>query len=218
MLLHRPLVDNLHGIGERLGIDAGDRLWLVISLFWGLGCSNALFAAFTHGAAIVLQESFEPAEALRIMEAERCTVFYGTGNIVQALMEHPDFPTSDLSALRRGATIGTPDQMRRVIRDFLPLACQIFGLTETYGNCAVGEWRDHDEVRATSVGRVLPGSFFRVVDQESGVAMAAGTGELRIKRHVTPATTTTPRARPRHSTWTAGSGPAISARSTPRAA
>ena len=186
MLLQRPLIENLYGIGARLGIDETDRLWLVISLFWGLGCSNALFAAFTHGACVVLQESFEPAAALRIMEAERCTVFYGTGNIVQALLEHPDFAARDLSALRKGATIGTPDQMRRVMRDLLPQACQIFGLTETYGNCAVGDWRDPDEVRATAVGRVLPGSAFRIVDVETGDVRESGTGELRVKGHVTP--------------------------------
>lgn len=187
MLLQRPLIENLHGIGERLGIEAGDRLWLVISLFWGLGCSNALFAALTHGACVVLQESFEPTEALRLMEAERCTVFYGTGNIVQALLDHPDFARRDLSALRKGATIGNPGHMRRIMRDFLPMACQIYGLTETYGNCAIGDWRDPDEVRATSIGRVLPGTRFRLVDPDTGAVLpGAGTGELRVKGHVTP--------------------------------
>jgi fatty-acyl-CoA synthase len=38
---------------------AGDRLWLAVSLFWGLGCVNALMNLLTHGGCVVLQESFD---------------------------------------------------------------------------------------------------------------------------------------------------------------
>ncbi|MBS0638303.1 MAG: AMP-binding protein [Acetobacteraceae bacterium] len=187
MILHRPLIENLYNIGERLGIDDTDRLWLAISLFWGLGCENALFAALTHGACVVLQESFDAAEALHIMEKERCSVLYATPNMVQALLDHPDFARRDINAMRKGATIGTPEQMLRVMRDLLPNACQIFGLTETYGNCAVTDWRDPDELRARTTGRVLPGTQFRIVDPETGAVLPPETtGELRVKGYVTP--------------------------------
>ncbi len=187
MLLHRGLVENLWGIGERLGLDEDDRVWLAVSLFWGLGCANALFAAFTHGACVVLQESFDPDEALRIMESRRCTVLYGTPNMIHALLEHPDFARRDLKSLRKGATIGTPEQMRRVMRDLLPMVCQIYGLTETYGNCAVTDWREPDALRAATAGRALPGNSFRVVDPETGAVLPPGTtGELRVKGYVTP--------------------------------
>ena len=77
-------------IGERMHVTEHDRLWLAVSLFWGLGCENALFNLLTHGGCVVLQESFEAGEALRIVDAERCTLFYGTPNMAQALSEHPD--------------------------------------------------------------------------------------------------------------------------------
>jgi len=187
MVLHRGLIENLFNIGERLGIDENDRLWLAISLFWGLGCENALFATLTHGGCVVLQESFDAGEALRIIEKERCTVLYGMPNMVQALIGHPDFPRRDISSLRKGATIGTPEQMLGVMRDLLPHACQIFGLTETYGNCAVGDWRDPDDVRARNAGRVMPGTQFRIVDPATEEILPPGsTGELRVKGYVTP--------------------------------
>lgn len=187
MLLHSPLVANLWNIGERLGIDETDRLWLAVSLFWGLGCANALFAALTHGACVVLQESFDPGEALRLIETQRCSVLYGTPNMVQALLDHPDFATRDVTSLRKGATIGTPAQMRRVMHDLVPQACQIFGLTETYGNCAVGDWREPDDVRAAAVGCALPGTEFRIVDPDTGTTLPPdSTGELRVKGYVTP--------------------------------
>jgi fatty-acyl-CoA synthase len=187
-LQHRGLIENMWGIGERLGLDDTDRLWLAISLFWGLGCENALFAAMTHGTCVVLQEAFEAGEALRLIEAHRCTVLYGTPNMVQALMEHADFRRRDISSLRKGATIGTPEQMRRVMRDLLPGACQIYGLTETYGNCAVTDWRQSETVRATTVGRPLPGTEIRIVDVVTGETVSNGTtGEIRVKGFVTAA-------------------------------
>jgi len=42
-----------------------DRLWLAVSLFWGLGCENALFNLLTHGGCVVLQEHFDADLVLR---------------------------------------------------------------------------------------------------------------------------------------------------------
>jgi len=140
----------------------------------------------THATCVVLQEAFEPGEALRLIAAERCTVLYGTPNMVQALLENPDHARTDLSSMRKGATIGTPEQMRRVMRDLVPNACQIYGLTESYGNCAVGDWRQPAEVRATTVGRALPNTDIRIVDLASGAVLPAGAvGEIRVKGYVT---------------------------------
>jgi fatty-acyl-CoA synthase len=136
-LQHYALIENMWHIGERMHVTEHDRLWLAVSLFWGLGCENALFNILTHGGCVVLQESFEPAEALRIIAAERCTLFYGTPNMAQALSEHPDRRAYDLSSLRSGGTVGTPEQIKRVIDLGAREICNIYGLTETYGNCAV---------------------------------------------------------------------------------
>src|SRR5690242_19483774 len=103
-------------IGERQHLTHADRLWLAVSLFWGYGCANALLTAFTHGACIVLQESFDAAQALRLIEQERCSVLYGTPNMIQALAEHPDAARRDLSSLRTGTTLGSPEQVRRAVQ------------------------------------------------------------------------------------------------------
>src|SRR5262249_34146828 len=114
-LQHYALIENMWHIGERMHVTEHDRLWLAASLFWGLGCENALFNLFTHGGCVVLQESFEPGEALRIIAAERCTIFYGTPNMAQAMAEHPERAAHDLASLRSGGAVGTPEQMRRVV-------------------------------------------------------------------------------------------------------
>src|SRR5918996_121811 len=183
---HYALIENMWHIGERQKVTENDRIWLAVSLFWGLGCENALFNLLTHGGCIVLQEHFDAAAALELIERERCTVFYGTPNMAQALYEHPDRSKRDLSSLRGGATIGTPEQIMRVVDLGAHEICNIYGLTETYGNCNVADARDPLEKRLSNVGRPLPGVEQRIVDPQSGKVLPPGeVGEIRVKGYVT---------------------------------
>jgi fatty-acyl-CoA synthase len=185
-LQHYALIENMWHIGERMHVTEHDRLWLAVSLFWGLGCENALFNLMTHGGCVVLQESFEPGEALRIISAERCTVFYGTPNMAQALSEHPERGEYDLSSLRCGGTLGTPEQIMRVVELGAKNVSTIYGLTESYGNCTVSDADDSLEIRLTTVGKPLPGVDLRIVDPETGSEQPHGTvGEIRLKGYVT---------------------------------
>ena len=183
---HYALIENMWQIGERQATTERDRLWLAVSLFWGLGCENALFNLFTHGGCVVLQEHFDAGQALELIEGERCTMFYGTPNMAQALYEHPERATRDLSSLRGGATIGAPEQIMRVVELGAREVCNIYGLTETYGNCNVADARDPLEKRLASVGRPLEGVNQRIVDPASGKVLPAGeVGEIRVKGYVT---------------------------------
>jgi fatty-acyl-CoA synthase len=173
-------------IGERMHVTEQDRLWLAVSLFWGLGCENALFNLLTHAGCVVLQESFEPGEALRLIAAERCTLFYGTPNMVQALADHPDRHKYDLSSLRSGGTVGTPEQVKRLADLGAREICNIYGLTETYGNCTVTDAAEPLSIRIASVGRPLPGVDLRIVEPATGKVLPAGeVGEIRVKGYVT---------------------------------
>jgi fatty-acyl-CoA synthase len=185
-LQHYALIENMWQIGERMHVTEHDRLWLAVSLFWGLGCENALFNLLTHGGCVVLQESFEPGETLRIIGAERCTLFYGTPNMAQALSEHPYRQAHDLSSLRSGGTVGTPQQIKRVVDLGAREICNIYGLTETYGNCTVTDAAEPLDIRLASVGRPLPGVDLRIVDPETGNVLPQGqVGEIRVKGYVT---------------------------------
>jgi fatty-acyl-CoA synthase len=183
---HYALIENMWHIGERMHVTEADRLWLAVSLFWGLGCENALLNLLTHGGCVVLQEHFDPGEALRLIAAERCTVFYGTPNMALALAEHPERARYELSSLRTGGTIGTPEQIMRLIDMGAREICNIYGLTETYGNCAVTDAGEPLEVRVASVGRPLPGVSIRIADPLTGAALPTGeVGEIRVKGYVT---------------------------------
>ena len=185
-LQHFALIENMWHIGERQHLRAGDRLWLAVSLFWGLGCENALFALMTHAGTIVLQERFDAGEAIDLIEHERCTVVYATPNMVRAIAEHPDGRPERLATLRTGVTIGTPEQVRLLADLGAAEVCNVYGLTETYGNCTVTDAHEPIEVRAVSVGRPLPGFEIAVADPQTGKPLPSGkVGEIRVRGYVT---------------------------------
>ncbi len=185
-LLHGDLIENTWHIGQRQALSAADRLWLAVSLFWGFGCSNAMPAILSHGGCIVLQESFDAGRALEMIERERCTVLYGTPNMVQAIVEHPERTRRDLSCLRTGATLGSPEQLRRAA-SLAPGICNVYGLTEIYGNCHATSTSDDLSFRLVSSGPPLPGISQRIVDVDTGRVVPAGeVGEVRVKGRVTP--------------------------------
>src|SRR2546427_3514765 len=186
-LTHGGLVENMWHIGERQHLTPADRVWMGISLFWSFGGANALLAMMTHGGSIVLQESFDAAFALELIERERCTVYYGTPNIALALTEHPDRPRRDLSSLRTGAAIGPPSAMQMVMDLGAREICNVYGLTECYGNCAVTDAHDPADKRRATVGTPLPGMEIRIVDRQTRRPSPPGeVGEILVRGHLTP--------------------------------
>jgi fatty-acyl-CoA synthase len=186
-LAHGGLIENMWNIGERQHLTPADRMWMGISLFWSFGCANALLAVMTHGGTIVLQESLEPGAALALIERERCSVYYGTPNIALALAEHPDRARRDLSSLRTGAAIGPPPAMQMVMDLGVREICNVYGLTETYGNCSVTDAHDSPDQRRSTVGFPLPGMEIRIVDRETRRPLPTGeVGEILVRGYLTP--------------------------------
>jgi fatty-acyl-CoA synthase len=187
-LHHEPAIKNDFQIGERQHLDHHDRVWLAIPLFYAFAAVNAVPAAWTHGACLVLQEHFDPGKALELIEQERATVFYGLGNMTRALLTHPDFATRDVSSLEKGVTGFSAEDKRLAIQDLgVDKCCSIYGSTEGYGNCAVTDADDPLEVRLETQGFPLPDWEFRIVDpQDEQREMPPGeTGLLLIRGYVT---------------------------------
>jgi fatty-acyl-CoA synthase len=181
-LQHYGIVENGFAIGERAGLHAADRVLVPVPLFWAYGAINALPATFTHGAALVLQEAFEPAGAVELVERHRCTAAYTLPNLTAAMVSAPGFDRARVASLRTGLTIGTPADLRRAM-DGLGLEgiCNVYGSTETYGNCCVTPAAWPRERRASSQGPPLPGVRLRIVDPGTGTVLPHGeVGEIQV--------------------------------------
>jgi fatty-acyl-CoA synthase len=187
-LTHGGTIENGLNIGERQHLTAADRLWLAVPLFWSFGSANALPAILTHGGCVVLQESFEPGEALELLERERCSVYYGMANMARAVLQHPDRARRALGSMRTGLTIGLPEDIEMTIAAVgARELCNVYGSTETYGNCAVTDAHDALPLRLHTQGLPLPGMEIRAVDPETRRVLPPGeVGELCVRGHVTP--------------------------------
>ncbi len=182
LLHHRLWIQNAWHIGERQHVTHKDRLWLAVSLFWSFGSVNALPNILSHGACVVLQEHFDAEEALALIERERCSILYGTPNMVLALKDHPSRARRNLRSLRSGAMIGTPEQIMMAVDLGAHEICNVYGLSETYGNCAVTDASEPLAVRIQCVGQPLPGVTMRICHLETGLPVGAGeVGEIRVK-------------------------------------
>ena len=180
------VIENGFNIGERQGLTADDRVLLASPLFWAFGGANALPATFSHGATLVLMEKFDPALALEAIERERCTSFYTLPAMNAALVRHPDYRKERLSSLRTGVMIGSAEEFLFAV-DALGAAelCNIYGATETCGNCCVTWHHWPLAVRANCQGPPLPGQQLRFVDEETGAPVAPGMSGLTEVRGYT---------------------------------
>jgi len=187
-LRHYAVIENGFNIGERMGLTPSDRVLLAPPLFWAYGAINALPATLTHGAALVLQSRFEPGEWLSLIERHRCTAIYTLPSMTGAALRHPDFRPERVSSLRTGLMIGSPEEVRAAATGLgAARICNIYGSTETYGNCCVtpAEWPL--DRRMESQGPPLPGARLRIVDPENGRALPPGiTGAVEVSGYVTP--------------------------------
>jgi len=184
---HRNLVLNGFHIGERMGLSEDDRVWLGSPLFWSYGCANALMATFTHRARLVLQERFEPRDAVALMGQEGVTAAYFLPAMTEVLAATCPGEVRALAALRTGLTIGRREEVERVAVDLgVGEICNVYGATENYGNCCVTDHRMPLEQRLSTQGHPLPGVEVRIVDESTGMVLGPDeAGEAQIRGRIT---------------------------------
>lgn len=187
-LAHGDTIENGFNIGERQGLQPGERVLLPLPLFWSYGSANAMCATFTHGAALVLQPRFEPAETIAIIERYRCALIYTMPAMTTAMITHASFRPERTSSLRSAMTIGTPQDVATVAEVLgAREVCNVYGQTEAYGNCCV-TWHHWPLERRKSVqGPPLPGVTIRIVDPKSEQPLPSGeVGAIQLKGKLTP--------------------------------
>ena len=187
VISHRNCLPHGWWCGEVMRMSEADRVLhaLPLSGTWGGLCIP--FATFTHGATLVLMETFEPGLALRLMEKERITVWNAVDAMAVAVLEHPDLGRRDRSTLRTGGFATTGGGVHGLFEAVVekigvPRAFQPYGMTECNAMSMV---HDLDEPLES---RVLPGVWpadgieVRVVDPETGRDRPAGEeGELWLR-------------------------------------
>ncbi|MEY2468887.1 MAG: hypothetical protein QOF21_1585 [Actinomycetota bacterium] len=142
------------------------RLWMAFPIFWTAGLNTGMGALLASGGCWVMQEAFEPHEALALMARERVTEPYCLPHQIGALAELPEWETTDLSSLKYVFGKSAFARHPKVDGDTnwqLPVG---YGLSET---CAYFVAHPADAGRdalKSSTGRLLPGNELTIDDDE----------------------------------------------------
>jgi acyl-CoA synthetase (AMP-forming)/AMP-acid ligase II len=168
-------------IGTPVDFTERDCLYMAIPLFGSMATMNGAMTLWVRGGKVVLGEQFDAEACLRDIEREHVTVIHLLPPIVRQLLDHPDFEARDRSSLRIGYVLSIDPEVLDAVTDRLGIPGMMtgYGLTETSTVLTRNRWDDPREVRHTTQGKPLPDIEMKIVDPETGRALASGeTGEI----------------------------------------
>jgi acyl-CoA synthetase (AMP-forming)/AMP-acid ligase II len=141
----------------------------------------ALGTTLTRGGAIVLQPTFQAAEALELMEAERVNFTFAWPHQWAQLEEAPNWNRVDLSSMRYVDRANPISRHPTVSTDWRE-PNWAYGNTETFTISTAYPAGTPEEVIAGSHGEVLPGNTVKIVDPVTGAVLPRGQrGEIAVK-------------------------------------
>jgi fatty-acyl-CoA synthase len=182
LLHHRGLANNGADTAERMGIDPGDIFVIPMPLFHTGGCVCCVLGAVSKAATQVLLEAFEPGLVLELFASYRGNAMVGVPTMLVAMLEHPAFPTTDLTSVKAicsgGSTV--PAALVRLFEQKLGAPFTIvFGQTECSPVAAMTRTTDTIEDKAGTIGPPLPNMETKIVNPDTGQTAAIGEiGEL----------------------------------------
>ncbi len=187
MLSHRNAVPHGWNSGEVLRLTPDDRVLHVMPAAGTWGGLNIPLSTWSHGACLVLMETFEPLRALMLIERERCTVFNSVDMMARAMLDHPALEHYDRASLRTGAFAevgggghGLFDEV--VHRLGVKRAYQPYGMTEVNALALVHDLDEPHELRAVPGIKCVPGLDARVVHPDTGAPCGVDEeGELQFR-------------------------------------
>jgi cyclohexanecarboxylate-CoA ligase len=139
--------------------------------------------ALQAGGTVVLQDTWDAAEALRLIERHRVTHTEGTTTFIIDLLAQPDLERHDLSSLRLvmcgGAQI-PPALAAEAQRRLAGFFCPVFGMTEQGQTISAHPSMPAEKVR-TTVGTPQPEVEVRIVDADGRPLPPGAEGRMLIR-------------------------------------
>jgi acyl-CoA synthetase (AMP-forming)/AMP-acid ligase II len=181
---HRRRADWAHSIALALRYDSRAVTLCPIGLYSNISWVSML-STFVVGGTLVVERQFDPATTLRAISEHGITHGSLVPIIVQRLLEAPEFAAADLSSLRALMCCGSPlppPVKRRALRDFGCAFIELYGLTE-----GVITTLDPEDAagREDSVGKPLPGTDLRLLDEHDRPVPPGESGEIVSRGHIT---------------------------------
>ncbi len=139
-----------------------------------------------RGSMFVLP-GFDAGAVLAAIERHRITSVMLVPSMIYALLDHPNFSSTDLSSLETvfyGASAMSPTRLQEAIRKLGPIFFQFFGQTECPMVITGLRKEDHivdDLRRLASCGRPVPWAHVALLDEHGNEVPPGQPGELCVR-------------------------------------
>ncbi|MEA4965550.1 MAG: AMP-binding protein [Oscillospiraceae bacterium] len=180
MLTHYNVVNNGKCIGDRMDLSTADRMMIQVPMFHCFGMVLSMTSCMTHGATLCPLPYFSAKSSLACVNQERITCFNGVPTMFIAMFSHPDYRKTDFSHMRTGIMAGSgcpAELMRRAAQPSemnMTGIVSVYGQTESAPGSTMSAWDDPLALRTETVGYDFPHVQCKVIDPETGEAVAAG--------------------------------------------
>ncbi|MBT8405629.1 MAG: AMP-binding protein [Gemmatimonadetes bacterium] len=182
-LSHRNLVYAAAGTADVLGLAPGDRVVGLTALNHAFALGPGILGCLASGAALVLTDADDAGLILDTVEALGVTVLYGIPTLFVRSMREQEARPRNLSSLRIGLVAGAPvpdGLVARVEAELCPTLLSAYSLTETASVLALTRPGDAPSVRQATVGRPLPGTRVRVLEEGDALPVES-VGDLAVE-------------------------------------
>jgi fatty-acyl-CoA synthase len=157
------------------------RTWSANGFFWSGNFTMAFGTTLSTGGTLLLQRWFDAAEALEIMDEERCTLPIAWPHQWPQLAAAPNYLEVDLSSLRY-VDMRMPIAQHPTVDSTWTEPGQAFGNTETFTLISVFPSGTPPEVAGDSHGIPTAGSTIKIVEPLTGAIVPIGErGEIAVK-------------------------------------
>lgn len=181
---HNTMMYGTRTMPRLLGLTPDDVVWAPSPLGHGTGFLWGMRQALTLGCKLVLQDIWDPEEALRLIEAERCTFTLSATPFVKMLVDSPSAGQLDTSSFRFFGCAGAPIPRQLGVEAHEKLGCQLigmWGMTECFVGSASPADDTEDKLWGTD-GRAMPGGELAVFDETRTRMLPPGEiGELATR-------------------------------------
>jgi fatty-acyl-CoA synthase len=180
---HRGVCIQLWRFARMYGFSPGDHVrgWTANGFFWSGNFTMVLGSTLASGGALVLQSTFDAAEALELMQAERVNFPFAWPHQWAELESASNWSRVDLSSVRF-ADFKTPIAHHPTVSSEWYEPGHAYGNTETFTITTGYPANTPPEVHADSSGVALPGVTLKITDPLTGRIVARGeAGEISVK-------------------------------------
>ncbi len=158
------------------------RTWTASGFIWSGNFATALGATLAAGGAQILQRTFDPVEALELLQSERVTWPYAWPHQWAQLEAAPNWNSVDLSRLRYVNASRPAARHPTFAGTEWTDPLWSYGSTETFTLSAAFSSDAPPEMAGGSSGEALPGNVIKVVDPATGAVVPRGQpGEIAVK-------------------------------------